>query len=408
MQQLRPGVLAFVMAGGEGRRLYPLTANRCKPSMPFDGKHRVVDFVLSNLVNSGIYSIYLLVQYKSQALIEHVRTSWTMTPFIRDQFITVVPPQMHHGKEWFQGTADAVAQNLHLIETLQPDLVAVFGADHIYRMDVSQMIDEHLRRRADVSIATLPVPLEQCRSFGIVETDDAMWVREFHEKPRDATPMPGRRGYALASMGNYIFSAEVLLEELRTCKGAGDGDFGRHVLPRLAVSRRVLAYDFTENRIPGMMRFEQEAYWRDVGTIEAYFDAHFDTLGASPKFRLTNPDWPIYASADPSESAQIESGVITNSVVGSGCLVRAARLNHAMLRRSVVVEEDAHLDHCIVMERTVVGRGAKITRAIIDQDNHIPAGAVIGGNPARDRERFHVSDTGIVVVPRGHFPRGSS
>ncbi|MBC8058321.1 MAG: glucose-1-phosphate adenylyltransferase [Rhizobiales bacterium] len=405
MRKNKPDVLAFVMAGGEGSRLHPLTEDRCKPSVPFNGKHRIVDFVLSNLINSDIFSIYLLVQYKSQALIEHVRSSWTMARFIPEHFVTVVPPQMRDGREWFQGTADAIAQNLHLIETHCPDLVAVFGADHIYRMDVSQMVDEHLRRGADVSIATLPVPLDQSTSFGIVETDDELWVREFREKPTSAKPMPGRATHALASMGNYIFSADVLIEELRRAKGAGHTDFGHDILPRLAQTRKVLAYDFTTNVIPGLGANEDPHYWRDVGTIEAYFDAHFDTLGAYPKFRMTNTEWPIYASPDPAESAQIESGQITRSVVGSGCVVNGARLDHAMLRRAVIVEEDAALDHCIVMERSVVGRGARVTRAIVDQDNHIPAGEVIGGKQERERKRFHVSDTGIVVVPRGYFPK---
>ena len=404
MRKKQPEILAFVMAGGEGSRLHPLTADRCKPSVPFNGKHRLVDFVLSNLINSDIFSVYLLVQYKSQALIEHVRQSWTMARFIPNHFVTIVPPQMRDGPEWFQGTADAVAQNMHLIETHRPDLVAVFGADHIYRMDVRQMADEHIKRGADVSIATLPVALEHSASFGIVETDEDLWVRAFREKPATTPPMPGRSTHALASMGNYLFSTDVLLDELKRARESGASDFGHHILPQLAETRRVLAYDFTENKIAGAHESEDPHYWRDVGTIEAYFAAHFDTLGARPRFRLNNPEWPIYASADPSESAQIESGSITRSVVGSGCMIDNATLDRAMLRRGVCVEDGAHLEECIVMERTVVGRGARITRAIIDQDNHIPPGEVIGGNPARDRERFHVSETGIVVVPRCHFP----
>src|SRR6187402_2989695 len=215
-------VLAFVMAGGEGSRLHPLTANRCKPAVPFNGKHRIVDFVLSNLINSEIYSVYLLVQYKSQALIEHVRQSWTLARFIPNHFVTVVPPQMRNGPEWFQGTADAVYQNIHLLDTHRPDLVAVFGADHIYRMDVRQMIEAHLREQADVTVATLPVPLSQCSSFGIVETDGQMRIRDFIEKPAAAKPMPGREGHALASMGNYIFSADVLRAELENAHERGE------------------------------------------------------------------------------------------------------------------------------------------------------------------------------------------
>lgn len=405
MRKRTPDVLAFVMAGGEGTRLHPLTADRCKPSVPFNGKHRIVDFALSNLVNSEVYSVYLLVQYKSQALIEHVRDAWAMANFIPSHFVTVVPPQMRNGKEWFQGTADAVAQNLHLIETHKPDLVVVFGADHVYRMDVRQMIDEHLARGADVSIATLPVPIAQSPSFGIVETDESLWVRDFQEKPapEDACTMPGRSSHALASMGNYVFSADVLVQELRRAVEDGESDFGKEILPRMAKTHKLLAYDFTTNVIPGLGEHEDPHYWRDVGTIEAYFDAHFDTVGARPAFRLHNPDWPIYASPDPSESAQIESGDIVRSVVGSGCVVHGARLRRTMLRRAVCVEADAVIEDAIVMDRTTVGRGARITRAIIDQDNHIPPGEVIGGNPARDRQRFHVSDTGIVVVPRRYF-----
>jgi glucose-1-phosphate adenylyltransferase len=403
MSHSRKNVLAFVMAGGEGTRLHPLTAERCKPAVPFNGKHRVVDFVLSNLINSEIYSVYLLVQYKSQALIEHVRQSWTMARFIPQHFVTVVPPQMRNGPEWFQGTADAVSQNLHLIESNRPDYVCVFGADHIYRMDVRQMLDEHIKQGADVSVATLPVLAEECRHFGIVETDENLVIQDFKEKPKTARGMPSRPTHVLASMGNYIFSTDVLIDELKRARDSGESDFGKDILPRMVKTHKLLAYDFTTNDIPGVADFEEHAYWRDVGTIDAYFDAHFDTLGAKPRFRMTNPEWPIYASTDPSESAQIESGVIRRSVVGSGCVVENATLDHAMLRRAVHVEEGVKLDHCIVMERTVIGRGAQIRKAIIDIDNHIPPGEKIGIDIERDRQRFSISEGGVVVVPRGYF-----
>jgi len=397
-------VLAFVMAGGEGSRLHPLTASRCKPAVPFNGKHRIVDFVLSNLVNSEIYSIYLLVQYKSQSLIEHVRKSWTMTRFIQDHFVTVVPPQMRNGPEWFQGTADAVFQNIHLIESFRPDIVAVFGADHIYRMDVRQMVDFHVKTGAQASVATIPVKLEQCDQFGIVETDDEHRITEFREKPESARPMPGSSTHTLASMGNYIFNADVLLQALRKMKETGDTDFGKHILPAMVKTHKLVAYDFDTNSIPGTESYEEHAYWRDVGTIDSYFDAHFDTLGATPKFRMTNARWPIYASPDQAESAQIENGVITRSVVGSGCVVDGATLDHAMLRRSVLVEHDARLEHCIVMERSRIGAGALVRRAIVDQDNDVPPRERIGFDLAQDRERFQVTESGIVVVPAGFFP----
>jgi len=401
-------VLAFVMAGGEGSRLHPLTANRCKPAVPFNGKHRIVDFVLSNLVNSEIYSTYLLVQYKSQSLIEHVRQTWTMARFMPQQFITVVPPQMRNGREWFQGTADAIYQNIFLIESFKPDIVAVFGADHIYRMDVRQMIDFHVKTGAHATVATLPVPVDQCDQFGIVDTDDHHRIVEFKEKPRAARPMPGSRTHALASMGNYIFDTDVLLEQLHKMHEQHTSDFGKHILPSMVKSHRLMAYDFDTNVIPGVEPYEEHGYWRDVGTIDAYFDAHFDTLGAAPRFRMTNKQWPIYASPDQTESAQIENGVINRSVVGSGSIVDGATLDHAMLRRTVTVERGAKLEHCIIMERSRIGRGAQVRRAIIDQDNDVPAGVRIGFDSDEDRRRFHVTDSGIVVVPAGYFPARKS
>jgi glucose-1-phosphate adenylyltransferase len=397
-------VLAFVMAGGEGSRLYPLTADRCKPAVPFNGKHRIVDFVLSNLVNSEIYSTYLLVQYKSQSLIEHVRQSWTMARFIPQHFVTVVPPQMRHGPAWFQGTADAVFQNIHLIETMQPDIVAVFGADHIYRMDIRQMVHRHVKANAHASVATLPVHVRECEQFGIVEVDDSHRIIDFAEKPKAAQPMPGSRTHALASMGNYIFNTDVLLRQLKRMHENGETDFGKHILPSMVKTHKLLAYDFTTNEIPGTEPYEEHAYWRDVGTIDAYYQAHFDTLGAQPRFRMTNRHWPIYASPDQAESAQIENGVINRSVVGSGSIVDGATLDHAMLRRSVLVERGARLEHCIIMERSRIGRGAQVRRAIVDQDNDIPPDERIGFDLEQDRRRFQVTASGIVVVPAGTFP----
>lgn len=397
-------VLAIVMAGGEGSRLHPLTAERCKPAVPFNGKHRIVDFVLSNMVNSEIYSIYLLVQYKSQSLIEHVRQTWTMARFLPQHFVTVVPPQMRNGPEWFQGTADSVYQNIHLIENFQPDVVAVFGADHIYRMDVRQMVDFHVDSKAHVSVATLPVPLAQSSQFGIVETDAKHRITQFVEKPPTAQPMPGSTTHTLASMGNYLFNADVLLDALHQAHATGHSDFGRDILPTMLKSHRLMAYDFHTNAIPGIAPYEEPGYWRDVGTIDAYFEAHFDTLGATPRFRMTNRQWPIYASPDQAESAQIENGMLHRSVVGSGSIVDGASLDHAMLRRSVLVERGAQLEHCIVMERSRVGAGAQVRRAIIDQDNDIPPHERIGFDLSADRQRFHVTPSGIVVVPRNFFP----
>jgi glucose-1-phosphate adenylyltransferase len=396
-------VLAFVMAGGEGSRLHPLTAERSKPSVPFNGRHRIVDFVLSNLVNSEIFAIYLLVQYKSQSLIEHIRRSWVMSPVIPHHFITVVPPQMQHGPEWFQGTADSIYQNLHLIDLVKPDLVVVFGADHVYRMDIRQMVEFHVETGADATVAALPVPLENTRSFGIIRTDSSGRIRDFREKPESAEPMPGRPGFALASMGNYVFTADLLVEALHCAHEKGGHDFGSDLLPAMAETNRVMAYDFATNHVPGMSDFEEQTYWRDVGTIEAYYAANFDTLGERPKFSMSNARWPIFASPDQTESAQVHDGHIRSASLGAGVVIRRAVIEHSLLRREVVVDEGATVTDSIIMDRSVVGRGAQIRRAIIDQHNVIPPGMKIGFDLDADRERFHVSDNGNVVVAKGQL-----
>lgn len=396
-------VLTFVMAGGEGSRLNPLTAERSKPSVPFNGRHRIVDFVLSNLINSKIFSVYLLVQYKSQSLIEHTRRAWVMSPLFPDQFITVVPPQMQRGPEWFQGTADSVYQNLHLIHALKPDIVAVFGADHIYRMDVRQMIRFHVEHDADATVAALPVPLDQVSSFGIVRTDGHGRIRDFQEKPASVEPMPGRPGHALASMGNYIFNTDLLLDALHTAHGQGGHDFGKDLLPVMAAHHKVMAYDFATNEVPGVQAHEEPAYWRDVGTLDAYYEANFDTLGEQPRFAMHNPRWPIQASPDHTEAAQFYDARIAGASIGAGAVIRCAHIERSILRRNVCVEPGASVTEAIVMDRTVVGEGARIQRAIIDQDNVIPPGLRIGFDAAEDRARFHVSPGGIVVVSKGQL-----
>lgn len=396
-------VLAMVMAGGEGTRLSPLTAERSKPAVPFNGRHRIVDFVMSNLINSKIYSVYLLVQYKSQSLIEHVRRTWVMSPLMPNQFITVVPPQMQRGPEWFQGTADSVYQNMHLIQSMKPDLVIVFGADHVYRMDVRQMIQYHVENQADATVAALPVPLSQVSSFGIVKTDGSGRIRDFQEKPSHADPMPGRADRALASMGNYVFNTDLLLASLEKAHANGQHDFGKHILPTLTDSHRVMAYDFATNVVPGVHDFEEAGYWRDVGTIESYYEANFDTLGEQPRFSMHNASWPIQASPDHTEAAQLYDATIKGASIGAGVQVRRALIERSLLRRSVHVESNAEVVGSIVMDRTRIGEGARIRRAIIDSDNVIPPGMRIGYDLDADRQRFHVSDSGIVVIGKGQL-----
>jgi glucose-1-phosphate adenylyltransferase len=398
---IAPNILALVLAGGEGTRLHPLTQHRSKPSVPFGGRFRIVDFVLSNLVNSKIFAIYLLVQYKSQSLIEHIRRSWVLAPIFPEQFIAVVPPQMREGPEWFQGTSDAVYQNLGLIEKRSPDLVVVFGADHLYRMDVRQMVAFHLQHAADVTIAALPVPIGMASAFGIIDAGGDGAVRAFREKPPDPTPMAGDPTRAFASMGNYIFTTEVLSAALREGHRLGEKDFGKDLLPRLIQTKRVFAYDFSGNRVPGTRDYEERGYWRDVGTIDAYFAAHQDLLGAEPKFDMFNPKWRIGSSNYQGPSPKFVHAEVDNSIISSGGLIRGARVRNSIVRREVLMEDDVELDECIVMDYAVLRKGVRLRRVIVDRYNTINAGERIGYDMDADRRRFTVTDSGIVVVPRG-------
>ncbi len=396
-----PRILAMVMAGGEGRRLHPLTAERSKPAVPFGGRYRIIDFVLSSLVNSDIQSIYLLVQYKSQSLIEHVRRSWVLSPRLADQFVTVVPPQMRTGPEWFQGTADAVYQNINLFHRHRPDLVAVFGADHIYRMDVRQMVAFHLERNADVTVAALPVPVGQASSFGIISADADGRIRDFIEKPERPVPMPGDSTRAYGSMGNYLFSTKVLTATLEEAHRQDERDFGKHVIPRMCKTHRVFAYDFFSNQVPGVNPYEERGYWRDVGNIGAYYAAHRDLLGAEAKFETFNPQWPIYSSHYQGPVAKVIRGEIENSNLGAGTVVNGATVRNSIIRREVWLEDDVVVEDSIVMDYVRIGRGSRLRRAIVDRYNVLPAGTHLGYDPDQDRARFHLDSSGIVVVAQG-------
>lgn len=395
-------IIAFVMAGGEGSRLHPLTAQRCKPAVPFGTRYRIVDFVLSNLINSGIYSIYLLVQYKPQELIEHIRKGWAISRLMPEEFVSVVPPQMHSGTESFRGTADAVYQSLSLIETFRPDLVAVFGADHVYRMDVRQMVWFHREHQAQVTVAALPVPLDCASNFGIIDTDANGRISAFQEKPCKAEPMPSDPTRAYASMGNYLFDTDLLIEALREAHLRHETDFGQHVLPRMVANHRLLAYDFTTNAVPGLKPWEETGYWRDVGTIDAYFDAHRDALGEQPRFEVFCPQWPIYSSNYQGPAAKILGGDIDNSAFGAACLVhKGATIRNSIIRREALVEKDVVLDDCVIMDYARLGRGSRLRRVIVDRHNVIEPGTVIGYDPVEDAKRYHVTPRGVVVLPRG-------
>ena len=396
-----PKVLAIVMAGGEGTRLHPLTAERSKPAVPFAGRYRIVDFVLSNLVNSDIHAIYLLVQYKSQSLIEHVSRAWALSQVIPGQFVSVVPPQMREGPDWFQGTADAVFQNRNLIAQHRPALVAVFGADHIYRMDVRQMIQFHLAQRADVSVAALPVALEGASRFGIIATQADGRIVEFHEKPRQPPPIPGRPDLAYASMGNYLFDTQLLLAALDEARRRGESDFGRHILPRLIGECRAYAYDFSANAVPGVREYEEPAYWRDVGTIDAYYEANMDTLGAEPRFNLFNPLWFINSSNYQGPVPRLLDGRFCNVCIGAGTVIKGGSVRNSIVRREVLIEPEVDIEDSIVMDYVTLRRGVHLRRVIVDRYNELEAGERIGFDARGDRQRFHVSEAGVTVVPKG-------
>lgn len=398
-----------MLAGGKGERLAPLTNLRSKPAVPFGGRYRIVDFVLSNLVNSHILSIYLLIQYKSQSLIEHVRQNWVLSPLIKEHFVALVPPQMKMGPEWFQGTADAVYQNINLIQDHAPEVVVVFGADHIYRMDIRQMIDFHLEKGADVTVAARPVPLEEASAFGVIAADREGRITGFQEKPKDPPHMPGAVDRAFVSMGNYIFNRDVLVDALM-CGADNQHDFGKHIIPSLVGSGKVFAYDFSSNVVPGTKPFEEQGYWRDVGTISAYFQSQMDMLGEAPVFDLHNKQWPIHPARYQGPAAKIMKAMIENSLISEGAIIGQAEIRTSVIRRDVVIEDGASVDECIIMDHTVVKKGCRLKRVIIDKFNVLPEGSSIGFDPDRDKRAgaYQLADEGIVVIPKADRQRRGS
>lgn len=397
----RPRVLAFILAGGRGERLEPLTRDRGKPAVPFGGKYRIVDFVLSNFMNSGIYAIYVLVQYKAQSLIEHLRNAWRIGG-LPDHFVMVVPPQMRRGEIWYQGTADAVYQNLNLMRDFRPDIVAIFGADHVYRMDLGQVLEFHQARSSDVTVAALPVPIERAGGFGVIAADTDGRIERFEEKPLRATPIASDPVRALASMGNYLFNHDVLVETLiEDARRSTDHDFGRTIIPELVPHANVYAYNFVENAIPGLQPSEEAAYWRDIGTIGAYWEANMDLLGRTPRLDLSNPRWPIFTAPFPGPSGRIIDGEIADALVGEGSRIEGATVRRSIVGRGVSVQPGAVIEDSLVMDHTIVESEAHLRRVIADRYNVIPQGTRIGFDAAEDRRRFHVDPSGIVVLPRG-------
>ncbi|MBI4051027.1 MAG: glucose-1-phosphate adenylyltransferase [Elusimicrobia bacterium] len=395
-------VLGIIMAGGKGERLYPLTKERSKPAVPFGGKYRIADFVLSNFVNSGIFSIYVLVQYLSQSLIEYLRSSWRGSGLTRDQFITAVPPQMRLGEMWYRGTADAVRQNLNLIHDFNPEVVAIFGADHIYRMDINQMLKFHEENHADITVAAVPVPLREAKHFGILQVDSKNRVIGFEEKPKEPKPIPQDPSHTYASMGNYLFNSNTLLKALNIeTQTDSEMDFGRSILPVIHKQCRVFAYDFPSQHLPGIKSYEDKAYWRDVGSIEAFWQSHMDLLGPRPKLDLTNPSWPIRSGLYDGPPLKASDAELKETITGEGCLLGKCLLERSILGRGVIIHDHCNIEESIIMDYTEIKPGTKLKRVIIDRYNVIPAQETIGLDLQTDSKRFYVDSSGIVVIPRG-------
>ena len=405
--------MALVVAGGRGERLRPLTRDRAKPAVPFGARYRLVDFVLSTLVNSSITRIKVLTQYKSNSLNEHLSRAWSFN-YSLGGFVEAVPAQQRLGAFWYRGTADAVYQNISLIFDEEPDYVCVFGGDHIYRMDVGQMLDVHRDLGARVTVTAVPVPIEQAGEFGILEVDAGGKVVGFLEKPAEPRPMPGRPGFALASMGNYIFERGALTEVLeQNLMDPAVTDFGKHILPRLADEGHLYAYDFQTNAVPGTSERER-GYWRDVGSPDAYWEASMDLVDVEPVFNLYNEQWPLrtYYPHLPAakfvfaDQAGERLGIATDSLVAEGSILSGGHIHRTVLHPRVRINSFSYVEESVLMTGVDVGRRAMVRRAIVDKGVHIPAGCRIGYDEEEDRARFTVTDSGLVVIPKGAVIEG--
>jgi len=398
MKPVKEEILSMVMAGGRGERLYPLTLERTKPSVPFGGKYRIIDFALSNLVNSGIYAIYVLVQYKSQSLIEHVRTTWSKGAVLPKHFVTVVPPQMRKKQEWYRGTADSIYQNINLIYDFKPRIVAIFAGDHVYRMNIREMIDYHIRKKAHLTISVIPVEGRQASEFGVVGIDEHCRVTRFEEKPAVS-----KHKTVFASMGNYVFDTDFLINVLEEDAQRDTGrDFGKDIIPHLIKKHaRAYAYDFSKNKIPSLKKHEAGYYWRDVGTIASYWQAHMDLLGREPRLELDNAHWPIYASNLDSPPAYSIGSEIENSLVCEGSKIYDAKIKNSIIGRSVKIEPGSLIEDSIVMDFAHIHRSSRIRRAIVDRFNILQRETSIGYHKKDDSKNYYVDSSGITVVQRG-------
>lgn len=402
-----PNVLGMIMAGGEGSRLHPLTKERAKPAVYFGGKYRIVDFVLNNFINSGIFKIKVLTQFKSDSLIKHLTAGWNLNRML-GHFIDPVPAQMRTGKNWYQGTADAIFQNINLIEDENPDYVVVFGADHIYKMDISQMLDFHRQVGAVGSVVAIPRPIKQASNFGVIEVDHSGRMIGFEEKPKKPKSMPGNPEMALASMGNYIFNKKFLIQELFNDASISGSthDFGKDLIPKIFHNYPIYVYDFANNKIPGETP-EQNLYWEDVGTHEAYYKANMTLRDVVPEINLYNEHWPIRTAPAQSPPAKFvfdgageekRKGEALDSIVSGGCIISGGRVVRSVLSRGVRVDSLAIVEDSILFPDVEISECAEVRNAIIDRGIIIAPGDRIGFNLEEDRKRFFVSESGIVVI----------
>lgn len=402
-----PKVLVMVLAGGEGKRMLPLTQDRAKPAVPFGGSYRIIDFALSNFANSRYLKIVVLTQYMSHSLDRHISQTWRFSTLL-GSYVTPVPAQMRRGPHWFAGSADAIYQNLNLITDEDPDVVCVFGADHIYRMDVRQMVAHHIAANAGVTVAAIPVDYEEAKSFGVIETDETGIIKAFHEKSPTPPTMPGDDTRCLASMGNYVFDTKTLID-IVTPAGTDNQytDIGGHIIPALTAQGKAHVYDFSTNVVPGQDDREK-GYWRDVGTIDSYYDANMDLLSPVPVFNLYNEKWPVFTSHESQPPAKISRGsggepaFVDGSLLCAGSIVSGGHVERSIIAPDVRVHHDAHVTDSILFPGVTVQPGARVNRCIIDKNVVVPAGVRIGFDREADGQRFTISERGIVVIPKGY------